>query len=385
MIRKTFLPVLFIGFCFLHQSCSKLISPVYPIPEYTGSLLWEEINTESIWSERWDHSAVKYQNKIWIFGGYNPGNTSSDSYFEDVWSSSDGKSWDLLTSEAPWLGRRGHATVVFDNGDGESIYLIGGYSVDEESGYRQYCNDVWKSADGINWSQIKTNSIPAMDSDTDWYPRFNHCCDVVSQDGKPYILLIAGATIEKGSPAHHGMIYFSDVWKSENGIEWSKMETQEFGIRAEHSTSVNPENGRIYMQGGSYGSHDEGDNHLDKPVSQWQKLWSSQDGIHWTAENDVAGFPQAYLYRAQHKILHYGGYLWGFPGKSSNSVLYSKNPDTYAICKIDESGSWTVDSEGPPFIPTYGYAAVVFQDKIWVLGGHTASHGPSNQVWAGQE
>ena len=237
---------------------------------------------------------------------------------------------------------------------------------------------------GIIWEEIKTNTSPESDSKSDWSPRFNHRCEVLNQEGKSYIYLIAGASIDQGTPAYLGMTYFNDVWRSENGVDWEKLDTQDFGIRAEHSTTVDLLNGKMYMQGGTYGSWDANETHLDKPVYQWQDLWSSMDGIHWDAENDDEEFPQSYLYRTQHQIVHYEGYIWGFPGKNSTSVHYSKNPDTYAIWKVDNKGNWTVDSKGPPFMPLYGYVLVRHDNRIFMLGGHTTDRGPSNEVWFGK-
>ena len=45
------------------------------------------------------------------------------SYYNDVWSSTDGASWDLVTGNAAWSGRNYHSNVVHDN----KIYVLGGY------------------------------------------------------------------------------------------------------------------------------------------------------------------------------------------------------------------------------------------------------------------
>ena len=384
MTAKNLTPAFVLLICLLTTSCSKVIFEVYPIPEYTGTMTWKQVENDVSWTGRWDHASVVYQNKIWVLGGYNSGNRDQDSYFEDVWCSDDGKRWDLVNSSAPWLGRRGHAAVVFDDGSGEAMFLIGGFTVEEGSGSRQYCNDVWKSVDGNTWLEIKPNTQPGFGSENDWVPRFNHRCEVVNIEGKQVILLIAGATMEQNAPANQGMNYLNDVWSTENGITWKRLDSNDFGIRSEHSTSVDPVTKRIYLQGGTYGIHDAGETRTDKPVYQWQELWSSADGLKWTAENDELGFPQACLYRAQHQIIHYGDYLWGFPGKNSNSASFSDNSDTYAIWKIDQYGTWSVDSDGPPFKPRYGYSLVVFMDQIWILGGYTTHRGPGNEIWAGQ-
>ena len=383
MKKNRYLIVCLLCSLLMIQACTKLFYPVYPIPEYTGSISWELINKKADWYGRWDHSAVSFQQKIWIFGGYNPGQVKGDSYLEDVWSSADGISWDLVTDKAPWLGRRGHSSIVFNDGSGQAIYLIGGYSVNDESGIRQYNNDVWKSSDGISWVEIKTNSHPNSDSRVDWAPRFNHRCEVLDLEGKTYIYLLAGAVIEQDKPGYLGMKYFSDVWRTGDGVNWEKLNNNDFGHRSEHATTVDNNNGIIYMQGGTYGIHDGENTHLDKPVYQWQELWSSTDGIHWEADNDEQGFPQAYLYRTQHQLVHFKGDLWGFPGKSSSSIHFSKNPDTYAIWKVDKEGNWIVDSEGPPFMPMYGYTLTIHNNKIFILGGNRTDFGPGSQVWSG--
>jgi len=367
----------------LLPGCSKLIYDVYPVPEYTGSLIWEEVSEVSAWAGRWDHALVVFKDKLWVIGGYNPGSREGDSYLEDVWYSADGSGWELATGSAPWLGRRGHAAVVFNDGSGESIYILGGFSVDESTGRRQYNNDVWKTTDGINWACIKENSVTTLQSSIDWMPRFNHRCEVMKAGNRDYIYLIAGSFMEHNSPAYTGLTYLNDVWRSADGVNWEKLDNKDFGIRSEHSTTLDHQTGKIYMQGGTYGSHDEYNAHNDKPVYRWQELWVSSDGIEWEALNDPDGFYQEYLYRAQHQIIYYEGFIWGFPGKGSTSVNFAKDPDTYAIWKYDTRGNWSVDSEGPPFTPVYGYTMLVFQGKIWLIGGHTADRGPSSAVWSG--
>lgn len=383
IIRKIIFLILFAGFL-IFPACSKWIFPVYPIPEYSGSMTWEMVTKKAEWQGRWDHASISFDDKIWIFGGFSSGEIGRDNYLEDVWSSEDGHNWKMLTDSAPWGGRRGHSVVVLKNNGTESVLLIGGFSVDEETGIRQYNNDVWETKDGINWELIKPNSKPPTDSDTDWYPRFNHRCEIMSFDGTDHIILIAGATIKKDSPAYQGMEYLNDLWISSDGTSWKRLNNDDIGIRSEHASCIDVDNNKLYVQGGTFGKHDPEGSHLDKPVYQWQELWSTADGINWEAENDVTGFHQEYLYRSQHEMISYQGKIWCFPGKSSSSVHYSKNPDTYSIWTVDKVGKWGVDSEGPPFMPRYGYSLIFHDNSIFIIGGHTADKGPSNEVWIGK-
>ncbi len=61
--------------------------------------------------------------------------------------------WSQATVNAPWPGRSGHTSVVFDN----KMWVMGGTS----RGF-----DVWYSEDGVNWTQAASNAI--------WGSRYSH-------------------------------------------------------------------------------------------------------------------------------------------------------------------------------------------------------------------
>ena len=70
--------------------------------------------------------------------------------------SGDGSYWVLASADAGWLGRSGHASVVFDN----KLWVIGG-----DDGTRRL-NDVWYSEDGVNWTQATASA--------EWSGRLHH-------------------------------------------------------------------------------------------------------------------------------------------------------------------------------------------------------------------
>ena len=80
-------------------------------------------------------------------------------FFNDVWRSRDGVSWENMTADMEplgrWEGRAGLSAVVFN----DEIYVMGG-SVNDDSSIiggpptRIYFNDVWKSRNGRKWTKL---------------------------------------------------------------------------------------------------------------------------------------------------------------------------------------------------------------------------------------
>ena len=85
---------------------------------------------------------------MWLIGGSDiKDNNFID--FNDVWNSTNGRDWHLVTSDAAWSPRGGFDPFVFD----DKIWVIGGFT--KGSGN----NDVWTSVDGKNWEFLKFRVI----------------------------------------------------------------------------------------------------------------------------------------------------------------------------------------------------------------------------------
>lgn len=370
---------------FLLNSCEFQSYSDFEFPSYDGEFTWTQLTKNAEWPNRYGHDALVYNQKIWVIGGYNPGAVFGDTYYEDVWSSADGIHWEEVLDKAPWHGRRGHKVVTFDDGNGEAMYTIGGYTVNEETGYRQYANDVWKSTNGRDWINIKERTYPEMDATDDWFPRFNHSLVVAKQNNTNYLFIIGGATMLENHSAKYSMHYFNDVWRSTNAIDWERLNNNDFGIRSEAGATVNPETGRIYLQGGVHGVIFEPTDSVNHPVNEWQWLWYTDDGEHWFAENDTANFQQSYLWRSDHHLVFYNDAVWGLPGKTtSNEHYHFTQSNHYPIWKLINDSIWSVDSKGDAFDPRHGYATVLKDGKVYVLGGYTSGNGQSNDVWVGE-
>src|SRR5210317_576839 len=105
------------------SSCEFESYEDYGFEPYDGAFEWTQLVKNAEWGNRYGHAAVTYKGKLWVMGGYNPGKVTGDTYYEDVWCSQDGIEWCEVLEKAPWKGRRGHQLVVFNDGNGEAIYL----------------------------------------------------------------------------------------------------------------------------------------------------------------------------------------------------------------------------------------------------------------------
>ena len=125
----------------------------------TDGLNWKSETSAAQWAPRTEFSALTFNGKMWVIGGFIHFYEKPDVRFSDVWSSSDGTNWTLVTDNAPWGKRSSGEVVVYEN----KMFLLGGYT-DSES----WKNDVWTSQDGSNWT-LETAAAP-------WHPRAGHRC-----------------------------------------------------------------------------------------------------------------------------------------------------------------------------------------------------------------
>ena len=109
---------------------------------------WNLVKAEAEWLARRKHGAVLHNGKMYILGGFGVIADDSDlgyslGYKNDVWSSTDGQTWEEETAAAEWSARSEHQTVSLDG----KIYVLGGIGESGNAG------DVWSSADGKTWTQ----------------------------------------------------------------------------------------------------------------------------------------------------------------------------------------------------------------------------------------
>ena len=103
----------------------------------------------SDWEGRHTAGYAVYRDKMWIIGG----DCNQKHYQNDVWNSTDGATWNYVNKgkDVPWAPRVLHYTVVHD----DKLWVIGGQSMPAfAGGEEKFYRDAWTSTDGIEWQKI---------------------------------------------------------------------------------------------------------------------------------------------------------------------------------------------------------------------------------------
>ena len=246
---------------------------------------WEQIletDTEAHWPARAYFQAVTQGNYMYVLGGQNfklidnpfPGGPPlipDSDFFNDVWRSRDGVNWTQMTDDAGWAGRAGLSSVEFKG----EIYVMGGSFNDDPAiiggpPERVYFNDVWRSRDGADW-ELVTENAP-------WAPRAG--AQVVEKNG--YLYLVGGEdgfTCDSGSRCPP---YYNDVWRSRDGAEWELVTAAaEWPARPGHEVVVLHNNFVLF---GGFGLSDDPTDPF-KP-SNPMDIWVSKNGADWEQISD---------------------------------------------------------------------------------------------------
>lgn len=119
----------------------------------SNGVTWTEVTSAAPWPGRYALSAVAFNGQIWVMGGWNGNNYPY--YFNDVWSSSNGVTWTEVTSAASWRGRSAFGAVALNN----QLWVLGGFYSLPNGADQTYFGDVWSSTNGASWVQA-TNAAP---------------------------------------------------------------------------------------------------------------------------------------------------------------------------------------------------------------------------------
>jgi hypothetical protein len=278
-----------------------------------------------------------YDDKLWVIGGRN--NLLSLVVKNDVWYSADGVDWVLATGNAQFGNREGATSLSFDN----KIWVIGG--IDTEPYPNTYYNDVWYSADGVDWVLATGNAQ---------FPARTYFASTVF-DNKMWV--IGGFNVNVGG-------YLNDVWYSADGVDWyPSTQNAQFPARSFSSTIVY--DNKIWIAFGSSASgflHD---------------VWYTKNGYEWitTTRNAEFGKRDAgnFININNNNLCIIAGY--GDVGAEFDEVMgdvwYSTGGQV-----------WTSGVEG--YKKRQEGAACIFDNNIYVFGGYNnATDELLNDVWIG--
>ena len=233
---------------------------------------WELVAATVPWQERGNPMMTVFDGSIWVMGGQVAA-YSQTGFLEDlkagrpiqpappplrdVWRTSDGVSWELVTDEAPWTprgmitGANGGLPVLDDR-----MWIIGGgyigtggtllsslrCDLEEQPRLktRTFENDVWSSADGREWTcHLEAGVAP-------WPGRSYH--DTAAGDGKLWVLGgqrgVADHPDEVGTDGNR-----NDVWYSADGRNWEELPETPWSRR--HACGFGIHHGALFLAGGN--------------------------------------------------------------------------------------------------------------------------------------
>lgn len=209
----------------------------------TDGINWQK-EPDVPWGKRYNPYIGVFDNKIWVMGGqtfdHKGGEWCDKPYcisyaFNDVWSSSDGKTWTQVTEHAAWEPRslissfavHDNAMWIMGGGIREIVpFNPSGALADTRIAY----SDVWRSTDGKKWENV-TYRAP-------WEPRTH-----VGNIGFDNYLIV-----EDGSLGKQGNLG-SDTWASKDGKDWTRI-SDPGAIPHRHASSLVVHNGELFLIAG---------------------------------------------------------------------------------------------------------------------------------------
>ncbi|MDD2716660.1 MAG: SUMF1/EgtB/PvdO family nonheme iron enzyme [Candidatus Wallbacteria bacterium] len=274
----------------------------------TQGATWQQAAASAMFSARYRHSGVVFNNRMWVICG------STGSVTNDVWYSTDGVIWTCATANAAFEARDRNTILVFD----DKMWLISGYG-------GSYRKDVWYSTDGVIWTCATANAA---------FPGRGYHSSLVF-DNRMWV--IGGYT---------GSTFKNDVWYSRDGITWVQATASAAFSGRDCQTTFVYDN-KMWLIGGFNGSY-------------LNDVWYSTDGINWIQAISSAAFSTRY----SHTSVVYDGKMWvidGYNGSCRGDIWCSTDGIT-----------WTRTADSQAFSARYYHTSLVYNDKIWVIGGEDA-------------
>jgi hypothetical protein len=157
----------------------------------------------------------------------------------------------------------------------------------------------------------------------------------------------------------------ADVWSSGNGLNWTQ-ETADTGFPAVAIHTSVVYNGRMWVIGGQLA-----DGSLSAAV------YSSADGSTWNTATTNGGF----VPRDGHASATFLGRMWIVGGYGPAGPSDRNRNDIYSS---NDGVTWNLENGTPGFSPRHEHALVVFNNKLWVIGGRDKD-GELSDIWSSSD
>ncbi len=145
----------------------------------------------------------------------------------------------------------------------------------------------------------------------------------------------------------------SEVWNSDNGINWRSVTGNQFDGRVGHTLTVY--DGKMWLIGG-----------VNNSGTYLSDVWSTLDGENWVLETSTP----AYLDAAYHEVVVFNSRLYLIKDSGIGNV---------SVWSSADGSNWNEET-GNAFTSREKFEAVVFNNEIYVLGGRNVST-RYNEIW----
>ncbi|MBI2259446.1 MAG: T9SS type A sorting domain-containing protein [Flavobacteriia bacterium] len=180
----------------------------------------------------------------------------------------------------------------------------------------------------------------------DWTPR--HISGWVVHDSS---IFVVGGDPQSGGPR--------DVWRSEDGVNWMKLHDTipNFVGRVMHMVSAL--DGYMYVLGGLSG------------ITDLNEVWRSQDGTSW---EKLPNAPWPGRGQVLNSCVQNDTTMWLLGG--GRFVTYRDFNDVW---KTNDGINWELVNEGAPWRPRHWHTVAFYDNKLWVINGFADTD--ENDVW----
>lgn len=247
-----------------------------------------------------------------------------------------GKTWPTVTQSTSQYAPAGSNPAVSFGGN---LWVVG------QDLSNQNRDDAWYSSDnGVTW----VNVTAGLTGGAAFGARWGFQLTVFNNE-----LWLTGGS--------YGVAYYGDVWHSSDGVTWTQAASSAFAARSGHGAVVN--NGRLYVIGG-----------YNSTNGRLNDVWSTADGVTWTQETAAAGFTA----RENISTLSYAGRIWVVGGD-----VGGLSPVSNEVWSSADGSNWLqANAGGNSSAPMRtGASAMVFDNRMWILGGRDSAYNPSNLIY----
>ncbi|HPS30990.1 MAG TPA: hypothetical protein PLZ43_12090 [bacterium] len=284
-------------------------------------------SNQAQFNPRASHCAAFFKNKFYVIGG-----TAFDGVEEktvaDVWTSTDGKTWSLVTETAAIGARNRHRCVVHDN----KLWVIGG-----RDGNGTELTDVWFTSNGTDW---ETDVVPEGGL------LAGSNAAVISNGTK---LFVFGTAPYFGTPSAY----------SRDSTGWTVLPTPSYG--GDGSFGYAFLNGTMYLAGGIDSAQ----------TATTNSIYYTADGEKW----DVA--TGAFTARAFAPMININNTLYLIGGNNLTTRLNDVWTSTDGLNFVQVTGE-------TGFTARSSHAAAASDSKLCIIGGTMVDNSYSSDVWCVQ-